>query len=502
MRVSEVRFLTIMDAASNASVISDRQRKYVSMFHEVFLRYSVGFGKASHFAQLVPKLMRNDSLRLDFSMVVQWIQKLEEGHLTLREMLEFIWIAMTGSTGHMDSSSGPLMIFLSGLGGWHETEERETCLKSAPPLSASGSGPLSENPMDLGRKDEPCDARDKWAAAVRRRRLMVALWLLPILPPLILCVALYRSYTGPDTTRDRDATNTASAANKTGWRSGRRVRSNRVSPHPEPDVENNAKETPAPIEQEHEAWPTSGFVVIGEEGQIIRFDQTGATAPARIHVPKPEQLPTIAEGRAGMPGVMPEAIVTLTYPKIVTQEAPRTESVSADPDSGRTTVADANSRRIVDEEKARTSSAVIESRMPVIMPVVVASSTAPPVATVARTENRPTPLKGLSSAKPFELIHPRVAVSAGLLSADIVKFQMPSYPKSARRQMLQGDVLVRVLISEKGKVARALALNGPPSLRGAVEKAVHHWRYVPYMVNGKPVEVQTWVTFHFEMRES
>jgi protein TonB len=78
---------------------------------------------------------------------------------------------------------------------------------------------------------------------------------------------------------------------------------------------------------------------------------------------------------------------------------------------------------------------------------------------------------------------------------------MPTYPKSARRQRLQGDVLVRVLISEKGKIVRAVAQNGPQSLRDAAEKAVSHWRYVPYIEDGKPVVVQTWVTFHFELKE-
>jgi periplasmic protein TonB len=110
--------------------------------------------------------------------------------------------------------------------------------------------------------------------------------------------------------------------------------------------------------------------------------------------------------------------------------------------------------------------------------------------------------KGVSAAKPFELLHPVVAVSAGLLSSNIVKFQMPEYPKVARKQNLQGDVLVRIVISDKGKIEKAAALNGPPYLRSSVEKAVRHWRYTPYMENGQPVEVQTWVTFHFVMRAS
>ena len=92
-----------------------------------------------------------------------------------------------------------------------------------------------------------------------------------------------------------------------------------------------------------------------------------------------------------------------------------------------------------------------------------------------------------------------MAVSAGVLSSNIVKFQMPAYPKAAKKQRLEGDVLVRVLISEKGKIDRAVALNGPSQFKGAAEKAVRHWRYKPYVQNGKPVQVQTWVTFHFAM---
>jgi TonB family protein len=250
-------------------------------------------------------------------------------------------------------------------------------------------------------------------------------------------------------------------------------------------VENRTeKAAPGLSEQENAPWPVSGLAVLGDHGQLLTFDRTARTSslvtePVKIHTPTPEPPPAITEGAARMPGVMPEAVVTLSYPTIVAREVPRTEP-----------------------ERGRTGIAGTESRMPAVMPEVVADATTPPVVTVARAERGTTPVKGVLSAKPFEPLRPRVTVSGGLLSNDIVRFQMPSYPKSARKQRLGGDVLVRVLISEKGKVARAEALNGPPSLRQAVEKAVSHWRYLPYLENGKPVAVQTWVTFHFEMRES
>ena len=470
-----------MGVVSNASVLSASQRKYVGMFHEVLMRHSVSYGKSANFAQLVPKLMRNDQLRVEFSMLVQWIQRQEEGHLTLNEMLTIVGIAMTGSNadGLRSPSSGPLMILLSGLGGWPETEaNRESTATSAPTSSASQSGAQFGTFTSVDRKDERREAQDsvdRWAAAARRRRLMAALWLLPIVPLLILCVALYRNYVGRRGAMPSEAvTNSAPAAEETG-RSSRGGRSSRASPRGQTGVEDSGKRAASgPGEQAIEAWPAS-IVVYGERGPI-RFDQAGRiqSAPAKIHASKPEPPPTISEGGARIPAVVPEAVVTMSYPKVVAREASSTA-----PNGGRPGVAGTESRTLV----------------------VVASATVPPDASVARGDGGSTSVKALSSAKPFDLLHPRVSVSAGLLSNDIVRFQMPAYPKSARRQRLQGDVLVRVLISEKGKIVRAVALNGPQSLRDAAEKAVSHWRYVPYIEDGKPVVVQTWVTFHFELRE-
>ena len=482
-----------MSVVSNAPVISASQEKYVKILHELLQGHSVDFGKAANFGQLIPKLVHDDKLRVEFSMLVQWIQRQEEGNLTLNQMLTIIWIAMTGSTvdALRNASSAPLMIFLSGLGGWQETEaDREKIVTTTPRWNPSEARAQIARSTSAGRKDEKREARDSFKradAAARRRRLMVvALWLLPVLPLLVLCVVLYRDRVAPTGAMPTEAVTNAAPTAKDIRKSSRRDRSSRVSPRGQPSAEDKAERAaPGLSEHENAPWPLSGFAVLGENGQqLLLFDHPAAvsslaTAPAKIHTPKPEPAPAITDGGARMPGGMPEAIVTLSYPTVVAREAPSTA-----PDRGRASISGT------------------ESKTSGVMPVVVASSTEPPVATVARAEGRSTSVKGVSSAKPSDLLHPRVTVSAGLLSKDIVRFQMPSYPKSARKQRLVGDVLVRVLISEKGKVAKAVALNGPPSLRQSAEKAVSRWRYVPYMEDGKAVPVQTWVTFHFEMRES
>jgi periplasmic protein TonB len=473
-----------MGVASNASAISASQCKYVGMFRDVLTRYSVSFGKAADFAQLVPKLMRSDQFRVEFSMLVEWIQREEEGHLTLNEMVTILWITMTDSKGDGlgNPSCGPLMILLSGLGGWPQTEaDRETSVKSAPTSSASEAG-IFRSVDYKEEKREAQDAAEEWAAAARRRRrLMAALWLLPILPLLLLCVVLYRGYVRRGAMPSEAVTNAASTADATGKSS--RGRSSRAGPRRQLGVEDSGEGAAAsgPGEQAIEAPPAS-IVVYGDKGPI-RFDQAGrlmqsqVTAPAMIHTPNSEPPPPISGGGDGMPAVVPEAVVTMSYPAVEARE-----------------VSSATLNR------RRPGSAGTESRTSIVTPVVVASATAPPVASVARPNGGSSAIKGLPAQR-FDLLHPRVSVSDGLRSAEIVKFQMPSYPKSARKQRLQGDVLVRVLISEKGKIVRAVALNGPQSLRESAEKAVSHWRYTPSMENGKPVVAQTWVTFHFELRE-
>src|SRR5207244_3978812 len=105
-----------------------------------------------------------------------------------------------------------------------------------PTRSASESGAQFGTFTSVGRKDEEREERDAddraAAAAARRRRLMIlALWLLPILPLLMLCMALYRDYVGRRGAMPSEAvTNAAPAA-------PRRGKSSRESPRRQPGVE-------------------------------------------------------------------------------------------------------------------------------------------------------------------------------------------------------------------------------------------------------------------------
>ncbi len=96
-------------------------------------------------------------------------------------------------------------------------------------------------------------------------------------------------------------------------------------------------------------------------------------------------------------------------------------------------------------------------------------------------------------------LHKVVFVPASTLSHNLIASPKPTYPQAAHFQRTEGDVMVRALISEKGTVESVTVVSGPTALREAALDAMRNWRYRPYLMSGKAVEVQTYVDFHFSL---
>jgi hypothetical protein len=94
----------------------------------------------------------------------------------------------------------------------------------------------------------------------------------------------------------------------------------------------------------------------------------------------------------------------------------------------------------------------------------------------------------------------RIDLSSGIMASHLVECQAPSYPKLAKLTHVQGPVLLQAIVSGAGAVESVHAIKGPYLLRGAASNAVRTWRYKPYLVNGKAVEVATVVTVDFVLR--
>ena len=95
----------------------------------------------------------------------------------------------------------------------------------------------------------------------------------------------------------------------------------------------------------------------------------------------------------------------------------------------------------------------------------------------------------------------RVRVSEGVAKALLFWRVAPSYPEEAKRNHIQGKVELKVLIDAGGLVKEVTLVSGPKELTPPSIDAVKQWKYKPYLLNGKPVAMETTVTLAFEWEE-
>ena len=90
-------------------------------------------------------------------------------------------------------------------------------------------------------------------------------------------------------------------------------------------------------------------------------------------------------------------------------------------------------------------------------------------------------------------------VSSGVMGSNLVSAPPPEYPAFAKLTRVEGQVIMQAVVSRKGKVIATHVLQGHYLLRGAAEHAVRNWRYRPYIVNGRPTDVETIVFVEFRL---
>jgi TonB family protein len=94
---------------------------------------------------------------------------------------------------------------------------------------------------------------------------------------------------------------------------------------------------------------------------------------------------------------------------------------------------------------------------------------------------------------------PPLSVKAGVMVGRRIGGDSVPYPKAAKSQHIEGLVLLSAVIDTKGSIADLRVIAGPKALRDAVVDAVKTWKYQPYLLNGKPVEVQTQINVIFTL---
>jgi len=86
-----------------------------------------------------------------------------------------------------------------------------------------------------------------------------------------------------------------------------------------------------------------------------------------------------------------------------------------------------------------------------------------------------------------------VRVSSGVTQGLILTKVAPEYPESAKKARIQGSVFIAATINTEGAIRELRVVSGPPELVDAVRQ----WRYKPYFLMGRPIEVDTQVRINF-----
>ena len=81
-----------------------------------------------------------------------------------------------------------------------------------------------------------------------------------------------------------------------------------------------------------------------------------------------------------------------------------------------------------------------------------------------------------------------------------VKVVKASYPAAAEADGLQGEVVVKLVVSETGDVDQTEIVSGNPVLGRAAMDAARQWKFEPFIRNGKPEKVTTNVPFDFAFK--
>jgi TonB family protein len=107
---------------------------------------------------------------------------------------------------------------------------------------------------------------------------------------------------------------------------------------------------------------------------------------------------------------------------------------------------------------------------------------------VARLAAAPNPLPTLGAP-----------VSQGVMPGVLMHRVTPLYPPQAKSQRLSGTVTLQITIAEDGHIREVKQISGDPLLAAAASDAIRRWRYTPFLLDGKAVQVQKEISVVFKL---
>lgn len=93
-----------------------------------------------------------------------------------------------------------------------------------------------------------------------------------------------------------------------------------------------------------------------------------------------------------------------------------------------------------------------------------------------------------------------VRLSQGVTERNLIKKIKPKYPPEAKREHVQGIVVLQARIGENGDIEQLATVSGDPLLVPAAVDAVKQWKYKPFFYQGQAIAVETPITVKFKLR--
>lgn len=104
--------------------------------------------------------------------------------------------------------------------------------------------------------------------------------------------------------------------------------------------------------------------------------------------------------------------------------------------------------------------------------------------------------KELIGKKHGEAIH----LASGVTTGRKLSGQQPEYPVNAKRVRIQGTVVLQAIIAEDGHIRQLHVVSAPDTILAYSSLvAVRTWTYEPYLLDGKPVEVNTQINVVYSL---
>lgn len=154
---------------------------------------------------------------------------------------------------------------------------------------------------------------------------------------------------------------------------------------------------------------------------------------------------------------------------------------------------------------------------PAIPPIIVTHDSGPPESGVDETfeglglgipgapsyDLIPVPGSRLGPRPPVEDNHhvarPSILHVTRLAPAMLIHRVEPVYPTLAKQTHKEGRVEVRAIIGTDGRIQSLQVVSGDVLFVQSALEAVQQWRYKPTILNGQPVEIDTYITVIYTM---